>query len=44
LIHRRKRILDLPVDIELTSDVTVTVLSETVETNKELNGYENENM
>ena len=43
LTHRRKSILDLPVDIELTSDVTVTVLSEPVETNKELNDYENEN-
>jgi hypothetical protein len=44
LTHRRKSILDLPVDIELTSDATVTVLSEPVETNKELNDYENENI
>ncbi len=31
LTSRRKSILNLPVDIELTSDVTVTVLSEPVE-------------
>ena len=36
LTHRRKSILDLPVDIELAGDVTITVLSELVEIDKEL--------
>lgn len=44
LTHRRKTILNLPVDIELTNDVTVTVLSEPVEMNKEFNSDENENI
>lgn len=44
LAHRRKSILDLPADIELTNDVTITVLSEPAEMNKEFNSDENENI
>ncbi|MFC1675798.1 hypothetical protein ACFL3G_01895 [Planctomycetota bacterium] len=41
LTHRRKSVLDLPVDIELVNEVTITVLSEPLESDKELNSDEN---
>jgi hypothetical protein len=44
LTHRQKTILDLPADIELTPEVTVTILSEPLEQDKEANSYETENI
>ena len=44
LAHRRKTNLYLPADIELTSDVALTVLSEPVEIGKEENNNETENI
>ena len=44
LAHRKKAILDLPADIELTPEVTITVLSEPLEIDKEVNSHETENI
>jgi hypothetical protein len=44
LAPRKKAVLDLPADIELTSEVTITVLSEPVEIDKEADNYETENV
>ena len=44
LSHRRKTILDLPADIQLTDGVTVTLISEPLEIEKEANSHEAENI
>ena len=44
LTHRQKTFLDLPADIELTPEVTLTVLSEPLEIDKEANSNETENI
>jgi len=44
LAHRRKTILDLPADIQLTDGVTVTLISEPLEIEKEANSHETENI
>jgi hypothetical protein len=44
LAHRKKAVLDLPADIELTPEVTINVLSEPVKIDKEANSHETENI
>jgi hypothetical protein len=44
LTSRRKTILDLPADIQLTPEVAVTILSEPLEIDKEVNSHETENI
>jgi hypothetical protein len=44
LTPRRKTILDLPADIQLTPEVTVTILSELLEMDKEVNSRATENI
>jgi hypothetical protein len=44
LAHRKKAIIDLPADIELTPEVTVTILSELLEIDKEVNSHGTENI
>lgn len=41
LLPRRKTILELPADIQLTPEVTITFLAEPLETDKEVNSHEN---
>ena len=44
LLPRRKTILELPADIQLTSDVTITFIAEYLEVDKEVNNHETENL
>jgi hypothetical protein len=44
LFPRRKAVLELPADIQLTSEVTVTFLAEPLEIDKGVNNHETENL